>query len=152
MKKGIIAIVVMVMMSTTAMAQTDEGDKKGRKFDSTELVTKRTEDIAKKYGLDETQKAQLLELNKKYAKNMRPMRPMPPRRGDKMERPDEFGKDSVNRPKPTDEQKAEMDERRKQMEDEMTEYNKELQKIMTDSQYKSYQADMQKRMLQRPRR
>jgi len=152
MKKSIIAMVAVAMMATTAMAQTDEGNKERRKFDSTELVTKRTEDIAKKYGLDETQKAQLLELNKKYAKNMRPMRPMPPRRGGKMGRPDEQDKDSVNRPKPTDEQKAEMDARRKQMENEMAEYNKELQKIMTDSQYKSYQADMQKRMLQRPRR
>jgi Spy/CpxP family protein refolding chaperone len=36
-------------------------------------------------------------------------------------------------------------ERRKQMQETMKAYDAELQKIMTDEQYKAYQADMQKR-------
>lgn len=137
-------------MATSAMAQDDasNGEKQERKFDQTEMIKKRTEGTAKKYGLNEEQTAKLLELNQKYASSMPGprMRPGRPGEGGRPER------DSVNRPKPTEDMKAKMDERRKKMEEDMAAYNKELQAIMTEDQYKSYQADMQKRMLQRPRR
>jgi len=150
MKKSILTILAVALMSTTAMAQDDanNNERKERKFDQTEMVKRRTEGTAKKYGLNEEQTAKLLELNQKYASSMMGprMRPGRPGEGRRPER------DSVDRPKPTEDMKAKMDEHRKKMEEEMAAYNKELQNIMTDEQYKSYQADMQKRMLRGPRK
>lgn len=155
MKKNIIALVAVAMMATTAMAQNDSINKRQmreRKFDPTEMVKKRTEGTATRYGLDEAQKAKLLELNTKYAKSMMGPR-MQPRRPGGMNRPQgRPERDSVNRPEPNEEMKAKMEERRKKMEEDMAAYNKELQSIMTADQYKSYQADMQKRMLRGPQK
>lgn len=154
MKKNIMALVAVAMMATTAMAQNDSINKRQmreRKFDPTEMVKKRTEGTATKYGLDETQKAKLLELNTKYAKSMMGPRMHPRRPGGGMDRPQgRPERDSVNRQEPNEEMKAKMEERRKKMEEDMAAYNKELQNIMTADQYKSYQADMQKRMLRGP--
>lgn len=147
MKKTIIAMAIATVFSTSAMAQKDSTNNRPKRMDPTEMVTKRTEGTAKRYGLNEEQTAKLLELNKKYAKNMRPMRPMRPRGEGQGPRP---GNDSLRQQRPNTRPEAQNDDRRKKMEEEMTAYNKELQSIMTEEQYKSYQADMQKRMLRRP--
>lgn len=147
MKKTIFAMAITALLSTSAMAQNDSVNNRPKRMDPTEMVQKRTEGTAKRYGLNEEQTAKLLELNKKYAKNMRPMRPMRPR-GEGQ--PPRQGNDSVKQQRPNVRPQVNNDERRKKMEEEMTAYNKELQSIMTEEQYKSYQADMQKRMLRRP--
>ncbi len=47
--------------------------------------------------------------------------------------------------------REEMEKRREEMMKNMEAYNAELQKIMTEDQFKSYQADIQKRMKNGPR-
>ncbi len=56
------------------------------------------------------------------------------------------------RPELTEEQKQQMEAGRKKMEENMKQYDTELQKIMTPDQYKAYQADMEKRRNEGPRR
>lgn len=161
MKKIMIAMAAAILMSTTALAQDEkkQGNRPERKFDKTEMVKKRTDDAVKKYGLNDKQAKELLDLNTKYADKMGPRRghhgprgprpegrPMPPRDGQQGAR--EGGK----RPELTAEQKAQMEADRKQHEETMKAYDDELQKIMTAEQYKQYKEDMQKRMPQRHHR
>lgn len=143
MKKMMMALMVSLMMTTTVMAQEEQqaDNKKMRKIDPTTMIQKRTEAIVKKYGLNDEQAQKLQELNKKYGMAMRP------RMGRAGGRPEGNG----TRPELTEDQKKKMEERRKQREESMAAYNAELQTILTADQYKSYQADMQKRMMRMPK-
>lgn len=148
MKRFLIALIAIVAMTTTSFAQNDNEKQDRPKFDPTEMLKKRTEATAKRYGLDEAQTAKLQELNSKYARSMMPAPHMRPPRDGKRDRQQ---RDSVNRqqPKmPTEEQKAKMAHHEKEQEAEMLAYNEALQSIMTADQYKHYLADMQRRMLQ----
>jgi Spy/CpxP family protein refolding chaperone len=155
MKKVIIAFAALLTMSTVAMAQEGfQGENKGKKFDRTEMIQKRTDRMVKEFGLNETQAKKLLELNTEYAGKMGGPRmgrggnrgphngegndstmhkrmPMPPR-------------DSLNNaPRPN---KEEMEKHMKEMKTNREAYETELKKIMTDEQYKNYQEAIQKRM------
>lgn len=156
MKRKIFGMVAILMIGATTMAQNTNSDK-------TEIIQKRTENVAKKYGLDETQTKKLLELNTKYADAITPDfgargnrpggRAMRPRGREGMDaRP--MRPDSTARPRMqlTDEQKAQFAEKRKEMEKQREEYEKELQTIMTEDQYKQYKADAAKRMPNRQRK
>ena len=149
MKRMILALSATIMMSAAAMAQYDGQQNKGgndRKPDMTEMVKKRTNETVSKYKLDDEQAKKLLELNTKYAKEMGPgMRRGGPR-GGKGRKPQ-----GEKRPEMTEEQKTKMEEGRKKMEERMNAYNTELKAILTEEQYKSYSADMQKRATKRPR-
>lgn len=148
MKRFLITLIAIVAMTTTSFAQNDNDKQDRPKFDPTEMLKKRTEATAKRYGLDEAQTAKLQELNSKYARSMMPAPRMRPPRDGKRDRQQ---RDSVNRqqPKmPTEEQKAKMAQHEKEQETEMLAYNEALQSIMTADQYKHYLADMQRRMLQ----
>lgn len=148
MKRFLIALIALVAMTTTTFAQNDENRQDRPKFDPTEMLKKRTEATAKRYGLDEAQTAKLQELNSKYAKSMMPAPRMRPQRDGRRDRQE---RDSVNRPQPkqpTEEQKAKMQQRQEEEESEMLAYNEALQSIMTADQYKHYLADMQRKMLQ----
>lgn len=152
MKKVMMAIVVALSMSLGVMAQEEQQDsREGRgNMNQTEMVQRRTDGIVKRYGLNEEQAKQLLELNKKYAGKMGPRMGMQgrPRRMDgdsvgqrrpRMERP-------AMRPDSTQRMRPQMrggnpEEMRKTMEA----YNAELQKIMTEEQFKAYQEDMKNR-------
>lgn len=154
MKKVLLAIAATMMM-TAAMAQ-DDNQRNGqdrRRMDPTEMLQRRTERTVKDYGLNEEQAKQLLELNKKYADKMGPrmggMRPGG--RGMRGGR-NNGGPDRGQRPELTEEQRKEMEANRKQMQESMKQYDAELQKIMTPEQYKAYQADMEKRRQEGPRR
>ena len=144
MKRMMMALAVSLMMTTAVMAQDNQSNGKigkMRMMDPTEMIQKRTDATVKKYGLDETQAKKLLELNTKYASKM----------GPRMGRPGGRRPDANNaRPELTDEQKAQMKERRQKMEEQMNAYNTELQGILTADQYKSYQADQQKQRMVRP--
>lgn len=156
MKKIILGLMAAMMIGATATAQNQDADK-------TEMIQKRTESVAKKYGLDEGQTQKLLELNTKYAGIMAPARPMrgnrpnggamrqrPPRQaGERAEANDSTAR---GRFRLTDEQKANMEERRKQMAEQLEAYDKELQTIMSAEQYQSYKADMEKAGQQRQRK
>lgn len=134
-----------IMVGATAMAQDQSAD-------NTEMVKKRTEAVAEKYGLNEEQTQKLLELNTKYANLMGPGpgqgggRPGGGPGGDGGSgRPEggpggPGGGDSVRAERP---QMSE--EQRKEMQEKMEAYDKELQEIMTEDQYNSYKSDMQNR-------
>ena len=57
--------IVSVALSLQVSAQ-DNGTNGPRQFDRNEMIQRRTESTASRYGLDDAQKAKLLELNKKY--------------------------------------------------------------------------------------
>lgn len=145
MKRMILAISAAMLMGSAAMAQEDgqqNKERNGSKPDLTEMVKKRTDDAVSKYKLNEDQAKKLLELNTKYAKEMRPRMG----RGGRGGRPQ-----GDKRPELTDEQKTKMEEGRKKMEERRTAYDTELKAILTDEQYKSYSSDMAKRASERPR-
>ena len=149
MKRMILAVSAAIMMGSVAMAQDENQQRKGRgdrKFDQTEMVKRRTDNAVSKYKLNEEQAKKLLELNTKYAKDMAPrMRPGGPRGGERRK------PQGDKRPEMTEEQKAKMEEGRKQMEERMKAYNNELKTILTEAQFKSYSADMEKRAAERQR-
>lgn len=176
MKRTVLTLAVAVLMSMAANAQDNQqGPRHGKKFDKTEMVKHRTNEVVKKYQLNDQQAQQLLDLNMKYADKMGPgprghhRHGMGPGHGPK------HGKDSLRkrqeapqvdgttqatpqhpskdgkRPEMTEEQKAKMESMRQQREADMKAYDAELQKILTPEQYKTYQADMEKQRQRGPR-
>lgn len=153
MKKIILGLMAAMTIGATAMAQSQVADR-------SEMIQKRTESVAKKYGLSDEQKQKLLELNTKYADIMGPSMRMRGNGGAMRQRPgSNFGARPENgdsaalgRFRLSEEQRARLDERRKQMKEQREAYNKELQTIMSDEQYKSYTADMEKLLQRRPRK
>ena len=151
MKKMIVTMMAALLVSTTAMSQEQENPQRPqRKFDKTEMVKHRTDETVSRYKLNDKQAKQLLELNTKYADKMMPRgphhhghhgagRPPMPPKDDKAQRPEP----------PKDDSK--MQEHRKEMEANMKAYDAELKKILTDDQYKSYQADQKKMREKGPR-
>ena len=151
MKKMIVTMMAALLVSTTAMSQEQKNPQRPeRKFDKTEMIKHRTDETVSRYKLNDKQAKQLLELNTKYADKMGPRgphrhghhgagRPPMPPKDDKAQKPEP----------PKDDSK--MQERRKEMEANMKAYDAELKKIMTDDQYKSYQADQKKMREKRPR-
>jgi hypothetical protein len=144
MKKMVLTMMVALLVVTSAMAQDSQNESRHPgKFDKTEMIKHRTDEIVSRYKLDEKQAKKLLELNTKYADKMMPRghrhhgrhgagRPPMPPKDDKVQR----------REPPKDGGK--MKERRKEMEATMKAYDSELKKIMTDDQYNTYQDDQKK--------
>lgn len=164
MKKTILAIAAALMMSVnmTAQENTAENKNERQRPDMTEMVKHRTDETAKKYGLNEEQAAKLLELNTKYMGQMGPrrggMRQGRGMRPDSMrqqrQRPEGEMKEA-KRPNARPEMNGQRPERRGDRQGfrrNMEEYNNELKKIMTEEQYKAYQEDMEKRMKEGSRR
>lgn len=156
MKKIILGLMAAMTIGATAMAQSQVADR-------SEMIQKRTESVAKKYGLSDEQKQKLLELNTKYADIMGPSMRMRGNRGNGGAmrqrsgsnfgaRPENGDSAALGRFRLSEEQRARLDERRKQMKEQREAYNKELQAIMSDEQYKSYTADMEKLLQRRPRK
>ena len=142
------------MMMTAAMAQEENkpANVDNKRPDRTEMLKRRTDDVVKRYGLNEEQAKKLLELNTKYADKLGGMRGM--RFGDRRTRPGGgngmgpgggFGADQGNRPQLTEEQRKEMNARREERMKAQKEFDAELKKIMTEEQFKSYTADQEKR-------
>lgn len=143
MKKMIVTMMAAMLMSTTAMAQeTQTEQRQHRKFDKTEMIKHRTDETVSRYKLDDKQAKKLLELNTKYADKIGPRGPRHGRHG--AGRPSMPPKEMKGeRPEPPKDN-SKMQERRKEMEANMKAYDAELKKIMTEDQYKSYQADQKK--------
>lgn len=147
MKKTILALAMMTMISAGAAAQ--GSDRQGRRsIDRTELVKKRTDAMVKKYGLNEEQASKLLELNKKYDGTMgHRMAQRPGARPGGM-RPRPAGADSLKARtaprKPAKVGKAASG--RSRMTESAAQYEKELEAIMTPDQYAAYKAEREKRM------
>ena len=147
----ILAIVAAITLSTTAVAQDENNQKRERRQqpDRTEILKQRTDEMVKTYGLNEEQAKQLLELNTTFADKMGPMGGFQ-RGGNNGRRPQmdrrQQGDTLTAREQRQRSSREGMEERRKEMEQNREAYAVELQKIMTEDQYKAYQADMQKRM------
>jgi len=153
MKRIVMTMLAAALMTSAAFAQEKkEGQRPERKFDKTEMVKHRTDEVVKKYSLNDKQAKQLLALNEKYADKMGPGargnrhgrpgmrsgRPgMSAEAGEKDARPE-------RRPELTDEQKAEMKAQREEHEKVRKAYEAELQNILTAEQYQQYKADMGK--------
>ena len=145
MKKLMMTMAAVVLMSASATAQNDkQGKHPEKKFDKTEMVKKRTDEMVKRYQLNDKQAKQLLDLNTKYADKMRP-HGGPHHHGPKggPDRPPKDGKD-VKGQRPEPPKDGDHKAHRQQMEETMKAYDAELQKIMTPDQFKAYQTDMQK--------
>ena len=128
------------------------------------MIQERTDRMAEKYGLDEAQKAKLLELNTEYSGKMGPGRKGPGGpggRGPRMDRPD-ARRDTARlnkgdrparpmreRPELTEGQKQEMEARKKEMEAGKTAYEEALKGILTEDQFQAYKKDQER---QRPPR
>ena len=170
MKKIIMTCMAAVMVCGTAMAQGQPQDNR-RGFNKEEMAKRHTEMMAQRYGLDESQKAKLLELNLENSDMMRPM--MPPRpegmRRPEMGKPEDQAKAGDNnnerRQRPNAERKG--DNEMKQGDrppfpgqgrpggfdpEKRKAYEEALSKIMTEEQYAKYQEDMKNRRQFRPQR
>lgn len=153
MRKMIMTLAAALTISATAMAQ--EVKKSERKtIDRTEMIQKRTEAVAKRYGLDEEQTKKLLELNKKYdGKTGRMMMrgDRNPMKGDMRMRKHGMVTDSSvmkQRLAPDSVMRKRINPatgKRLNAAGAMKEYNEELRGIMTEEQYKRYEQDMQRR-------
>lgn len=66
MKRLILAIVAIFVLSGTALAQ-DVDKKEGKQFDKAELIQRRTDRMVKVYDLSDKQAARLKKLNEEYA-------------------------------------------------------------------------------------
>jgi len=164
MKRMIMTLTAALVMSCAAMAQTG-GNGEKKPADKTEMVRKRTEAVAARYGLNEEQKAKLLELNARYADSIRVgMRVQGGRRmpaGDRMKTNDgrrHIGghqggvKDSVAiRRMPAGQPRKIDAARRMERAGAMKRYDEKLKGIMTSEQYQKYTEDMNKRMQRQAR-
>ena len=139
MKKFIYLMALMFTLSCiNANAQDRKRDGEGKKFDRTEMMKKRVDRMAEHYGLDEKQKEQLLELNKKYVSKMAPNGMRPRRMGRKAD--GHNNSDVAERPS-----KEQMEAMRAEMKKNREEYEAELKKIMTSEQYAVYEQDLKER-------
>jgi Spy/CpxP family protein refolding chaperone len=154
MKKIMIALAAAMMMSSAALAQDDKSqDQRGpAQFDQTEMIKRRTDDAVQKYGLNAEQAKQLLELNTKYADRMGGRGMGRPGGGRGMRRGGGEGfqgggnfQGGGQRPELTEEQRARMEEMRKQREETRKAYDAEMEKILTPEQFKAYQEDAKNR-------
>ncbi len=148
MKKIVFALLAAFTMSSVAMAQETTERKQ---LSETEMIKNRTDRMAKKYGLDDSQTAKLLELNTKFANKL-------PRRGAGLRGPRPNGQKPALQ-KPENDPKFEKMEKGKRPErpdiekikKNMEEYNIQLKAILSEEQYKSYQSDMEKMRQRGPR-
>lgn len=145
MKKTMLILAATIMMATAASGQETQKVTK-QKFDQTEMVKNQTDRMVKNYGLNETQAAQLLEVNTKFADKM-PRRPHGNRGGMRGQRPQH--PDNAQQARPSEEQ---IQARRAEMRANIEAYQAELKKIMTSEQYEKYTSDIKKRMESRSAR
>ena len=122
MKKMMMALAAVIMISSSAMAQEQNGQRPERKMDRNEMIKHRTDRMVKDYGLNEEQGKKLLELNTSFADKM------PGARGNRGERPS----------------REEMEAQREKMRATMDAYNAELKNILTEEQFSKYQEDSKK--------
>ncbi|WP_044109914.1 DUF4890 domain-containing protein [Xylanibacter brevis] len=145
MKKIVLALVAMMTISMSAVAQDSTRVKQNRRqFNPTEMINQRTKKMAESYGLNEEQTAKLKELNTKYAKNMRGERGMRGGRHGGMQR---NGGQQMRQHL----SQANRDSIRQAMRKNQEAYETELKTILTEKQFKAYTEDMKKMMRQNPR-
>ena len=151
MKKIVLTMIAAVMMSATAMAQqANPNNGERRQFDPKEMVKQRTDETAKKYGLNEEQTAKLLDLNTRYMGKIGPMGGMGGMRQGQGHRqmgqrpqgaPQRSQNDTVRSERQRPQGNFGGGANREEMRKNMEAYEAELKTIMTEEQYKAYQND-----------
>ncbi|MBP5217780.1 MAG: DUF4890 domain-containing protein [Bacteroidales bacterium] len=140
MKKAIIIALSALALCAGANAQEHRQDHK--RPDQAAMIQGRTDHMAEKYGLDETQKSKLLELNKEFFGKMRHGKMD---RG-KMRRPElsESQKQEIEaRKQEMEARKKEMEARKKEMDENRAAYEAGLKSILTEEQFQAYKKDLE---------
>ena len=70
MKKIMMVTLIATALSLSTMAQENNGQQGRPRMDRSEMIQRRTDEMAKQYGLDAKQQKKLLKLNKKYPEAM----------------------------------------------------------------------------------
>ena len=125
-----------LMLGIVANAQGHRGSWQDRpqreRPDEATMIQERTDRMAEKYGLDEAQKAKLLELNKEYSF--------------RMERPEDRQHERMRQKPALDEKKKlEFEARMKEMQARREAYEEALKGILTEDQYQAYKKDEEHR-------
>lgn len=146
MKKMIMALATMMIVSTAAMAQ-GERPRGGKKIDRTEMAKKRTDAIVKKYDLNEEQAQKVLELNTKYMGQMRPAAGVKAGAKGNFDSRKAVKRDTTKRKMVMPAKNNRMREgiNRSEMRENMKKYDEELKSILTEEQYSKYQKDKEER-------
>lgn len=153
MKKSILTIIATFTLSTSVMAQSENVQApQNPQMDQTEMIKSQTERMVKEYGLNETQAAQLQELNKNFADKMPRMRG--PRQGGQRGgngprggmRPRNNDGATAQGQAPERPSREQMEARMKEMRENMEAYEAGLKKIMTEEQFAKYQESRRNRM------
>ena len=136
MKKTIIITMAALMLGIVVNAQGHRGSWQDRpqreRPDEATMIQERTDRMAEKYGLDEAQKAKLLELNKEYSF--------------RMERPEGRQHERMRQKPALDEKKKlEFEARMKEMQARREAYEEALKGILTEDQYQAYKKDQEHR-------
>ena len=136
MKKTIIITMAALMLGIVANAQGNRGSWQDRpqreRPDEATMIQERTDRMAEKYGLDDAQKAKLLELNKEYSF--------------RMERPEDRQHERMRQKPALDEKKKlEFEARMKEMQARREAYEEALKGILTEDQYQAYKKDQEHR-------
>jgi len=138
MKKLGMILAASLMVCATAVAQNNNRQAPPKQGNKTEMRQDCTQQMVKDLGLNDSQAQKIKALNEKYAKKMGPQ-------GACCQGQNKNGKNAKdnkeckqqgkqgNPPQLTDAQKKEMKSNREA-------YEKELKKILSDSQYKTYQS------------
>ena len=67
MKRLVMAIMAGMMMTATCFAQNNDAQQRPQRMDKNEMIKMRTDRMVSEYGLNETQAAQLKDLNTNFA-------------------------------------------------------------------------------------
>lgn len=147
MKKTIIITMAALMLGIVANAQGNRGSWQDRpqreRPDEATMIQERTDRMAEKYGLDEAQKAKLLELNKKYSFRME--RPDHKRDTTKFGNEDRQHERMRQKPALDEKKKLEFEARMKEMQSRREAYEEALKGILTEDQYQAYKKDQEHR-------
>lgn len=155
MKRLVLAIMAGMMMTATCFAQNNnDAQQRPPRMDKNEMIKMRTDRMVSEYGLNETQAAQLKDLNTNFADKL-PYMGGPRQMGQRgrngngrgmrqgQNTDSNSGASEQVRQRPS---REEMEARMKEMRENMEAYNVELKKILTEEQFKKYQENSSRRM------
>lgn len=145
MKRTLIIATAALMLGIGVQAQEKNGQGQGRP-DPEEMARFRTEMMVKSLGLDETQAAELLELNKDYFKNMGPGPggPGPERGKGRKARKDTTRREGPGMGPRNGRGPRMSQEQMEQMKADREEYETKLKAILTEEQFKAYQEQLKR--------
>lgn len=136
MKKIILSLIAIFAMTTVSLAQdqAQNGQQRRQRMDQTEMIKRRTDRLVETLKLNEEQAKKVQELNEKYFKNMGQ------RNGQQQGQRNENAGEQQNTQRNENAQRPQG----QRFGFNMNEYNEDLKKILTEEQYKAYEADAER--------